>query len=434
LLRSPTAWHYASLAVGLAVILVLQSDQWFFFDEWSFLQLDDIGPMAPHVGHWSVSPTLVYEAFRAVFGLDSYFPFSLAITLVHVAAAHVIWRISIRANANPWIATSATVVFLFLGTGAENILWGFQIGYVGALLWGLIAFLLATAESISTRRFVAILALTLFSLTWSGTAVPLVVATTLMLLWRAGWRKTLIFVVVTGGVYLGWYLGFQGYLGPDTGGLGLYKLFVEMPQFIGVLLILGFGDIFPVPVVGFVLLLFVAGWLVFLVVRKQDLRFAYPALALGAASVVFAFMSAYSRASMAVGAGRASRYVYLLLLLLLPLFAVALTRFVRGRMRVLVAVCIGLLVLAGYQSFLLVQAAASQSTIEQRSDRVLSASLQLYVDGARGINLDAVPDPRGAPDMMMSELIDLYEHGYLPIDDFTAADMAQARASVLTLP
>ena len=434
LVASPGAWHILSLAAGLAVILVLQSTQWFFFDEWAFIELDGAGLMAPHVGHWSLSPTLICDAFRSVFGLGSYLPYAAAMTLAHLAAAHLIWRIMMRAGSNPWIATASTVVFIFLGTGGENILWAFQIGFVGALVFGLLAFYLAMTEKISTPRLALVTAIALVSLTWSGTSIPVVVATAILLLARSGWRRALVFVAITGAVYLAWYFAFQGYNGPDTGGFAPYKLAVLVPQFIGIMLVFGFGDVFPVPFLGFAILLAIAVWLVRLLVTKRDLRFAYPALALGAAAAVFAFMSAYSRATMAVGAGRASRYVYLLVLLLLPLIALAITRLVRDRMPWLIGSVVALLALAGFQGVVLVNEAARQSAIELGSDRALSAALQLYVDETPGIQLDAVPDPQWAPDITMRELIALYDGGYLPIDDFGPKDLADVESRVVITP
>lgn len=430
--RRPAFWHYASLAAGLAVILVMQSGQWFFFDEWAFLQPGGAGLFTAHVGHWSTTPTLIYDALVGLFGLQSYLPYALCITLLHLAAAHLIWRISLRAGVNGWIGTAAVVVFVFLGTGAENILWAFQIGFVGAVVIGLWAFLLAMTPAPTGLRFAAIIGLSLFSLTWSGTALPLVAATAAVLLARSGWRRAAIYAGLNAVVYLGWYIQFALNTGPDTGGVGLYKVFVQMPEFIGVLLILGFGAVFPVPLLGVALLAVVAAWIIVLVVRRRRIPGSLPAFLLLGAAVLFALLSAYSRAAASVGSGRSSRYVYLVVLLLLPLLGLALSRLARERTRWVASIGVVLLVLAGYQAYLLGQAATEQSAIELGSQRLLSAALELYSERVPGLNLDAIPDPRWAPDLDLRELGELYDTGRIAIGAFTPSDLAQARVNVVT--
>jgi hypothetical protein len=411
--------------------MIMQQNQWFFFDEWAFLQL--VGPdiWTSHVGHWSTAPTLIYDGLRAVFGLSTYLPYALIVTVLHLAAAHLVWRISLRSGANRWIATSLVLVFIFLGTGAENILWAFQIGFVGAVVFGLLAFLLALSPSGSPWRFTAIVALSLFSLTWSGTSLPLVAATAAVLLWRRGWRWALLFAAVNAAVYLTWYALNALGTGPDTGGFGLYKLLVAVPEFIGVMLIIGFGAVFPVPGLGFLLLLALAVWLFLTLRRRTALPAALPALILMCAAAIFVLLTAYSRAALSVGSGRSSRYVYLLVLLLIPLFGVALTRVIQERKRALVIVCVVLVALAGYQSSVLGQQAFSQAQTEQGSKRLLNAALHLYVVGTPGLRLDAIPDPQWAPDLSMQDLVDLYRIGYFPLSDYTAEDLKHAEANVV---
>ena len=48
-----------------------------------------------------------------------------------------------RAGVRPWLATLLAGVFVFFGSGAENILIAFQITFVGSLVFGLTQLLLA---------------------------------------------------------------------------------------------------------------------------------------------------------------------------------------------------------------------------------------------------------------------------------------------------
>lgn len=433
-LVSPGFWHYASLVAGLAIILILQRSQWFFFDEWAFLKLRGPGLFEPHVGHWSTSPMLVFEGLRGVVGLHTYFPYAVLVTLIHVGIAHLIWRITMRCGANGWIATAAVTVFIFLGAGAENILWAFQIGFLGAIALGLLAFWLATADEVSTRRFVAIVLVSVFSLTWAGTALPLLLATAFMMFRRKELRRVAVLLGTTGLVYLTWYLLFalNSSSNPDTGGFAPHKLFVEMPVFLGVMFILGFGRVFPVLGIGAALLGATALWLLQLVRRKDYAGDFDPALALGVATVAFAGLTAFSRADFSLGAGRSSRYIYTIVAFLLPLLSVAMSRAAKRWSRGVLVASATLVALACYQGAALVHAAHEQSVTEQDLRGQLSAALRLYVTDPGELNTRAQPDGMWAPDMTMTDLIDLYKAGDIDIGPFTADEMRRATAALVS--
>src|SRR5450830_499712 len=55
------------------------------------------------------------------------------LSLAHVSTTHQVWRISLRAGANAWNTKAVVAVLVVLGSGAENILWGFQVGFLTAL-------------------------------------------------------------------------------------------------------------------------------------------------------------------------------------------------------------------------------------------------------------------------------------------------------------
>ena len=421
---------------GFAYVMRLQRDQWFFLDDWSFLKLDGPGLFEPHVGHWSTSPLLLFHACRDVFGLGSYVPFALAVTLAHLATAHLVWRITLRARANAWIATAAVAVLVVLGSGAENILWGFQVGFLTALALGLLAFLLADVAPLSRNRLLAIIALSAFALTWSGTAIPLIVATAALIAHRQGVRKAITYAIACAAVYLTWYAVYA--IGdpnnPDTGGLGLEKIFIRVPEFLGVMLLLGWQSIFPVFGIGAIVLITLLVWLVRLWRSGTKVEALSPALILTGAAALFALMTAYSRAEWSLGSGRASRYMYVLVVLLLPLCAVALTRLARDR-RVWVMGASALLVgLAAYQAADLSTAARNQATIEQGSRGLISAALSLYVANPARIDLAAQPDGKWAPDVTLGDLAALYEQGKLPIGTFSPSDLATERAIVEPSP
>jgi hypothetical protein len=365
--------------------------------------------------------------------MASYMPFAIAVTFVHLAVAHLVWRIALRARANAWIATAAVAVLVVLGSGGENILWGFQVGFLGAFALGLLAFLLADAPVVGRGRLAAIIGVSAFSLAWSGTAIPLVVATAALLWHRQGWRKAALYATVCAAVYGAWYLAFAvgNPNNPDTGGLGLEKLFIRIPQFLGVMLLLGWDSVFPFIGIGVAVLLALSVWLIVMWRRKTRLAGFAPALILLGAAVLFAFMAAYSRAEWSIGAGRSSRYIYVLVALLLPLCAVALTRLARERRAWVVSVCGVLLGFVGFQAWTLVVEADRQAALEAHSHGLISAALQLYLENPAIVDPLAQPDAEWAPDVTLGDIVVLYERGALPVGPFTEGELDEARAVVL---
>lgn len=144
-MQRPGRWtwvHLASLVGILSALVVLSRGQWFFGDEWDFLLFRGVahpavGVFYPHNEHWSTLPILWYRAVFQVFALRSYWPYLLSLFAIHLAVVHLLWRCVIRAGVPASIATVGAAAFGLFGAGSENLLWAFQIGFVGSLAAGL---------------------------------------------------------------------------------------------------------------------------------------------------------------------------------------------------------------------------------------------------------------------------------------------------------
>ena len=126
-------------AVALGLYLSLSRGVTFFHDEWSFLTHRDDWTleilMAPHNEHWSLVLAAVYKALLSIFGLQTYVPYLFVLLLLHLSTAAGIYAL-LKANSGVVIAFLAGTLFLFLGTGHENLFWAFQMGFVGAAAAG----------------------------------------------------------------------------------------------------------------------------------------------------------------------------------------------------------------------------------------------------------------------------------------------------------
>src|SRR6266581_4208963 len=126
-------------------VLVLTSYKIFFFDEWDFVVLDrrwDISVLlSPHNEHWSTIPILVWKVLFVAVGLSSHIPYEATALIVHLMAAYLLFQL-IRRRSGDLPALAAALTLLLLGSGAENIVWAFQLAWVGSVAFGLGAMLL----------------------------------------------------------------------------------------------------------------------------------------------------------------------------------------------------------------------------------------------------------------------------------------------------
>jgi hypothetical protein len=134
----------ALLAAG-ALLLALTHGLTFFQDTWEFLinrrdfSADSL--FAPHNEHIVVVPVAIELVLLEVFGMSSAAPEHVLLIAAVLASATLLF-IYVRRRIGPWPALMATVLLLFLGPAWQDILWPFELGFVGSVLFGL-AMLLA---------------------------------------------------------------------------------------------------------------------------------------------------------------------------------------------------------------------------------------------------------------------------------------------------
>ena len=72
------------------------------------------------------------------------------VVIAHATTALLLRAVARRGGARPWTATIVVAVFVLYGPGEQNIVWAFQMTFVGALLFGLVHLLLADHDSHSS--------------------------------------------------------------------------------------------------------------------------------------------------------------------------------------------------------------------------------------------------------------------------------------------
>jgi hypothetical protein len=316
------------LAAAFGVWAYLDRNLWFFGDEWDFLTRRGLhgayfSIWVPHNEHWSVLPILLWRAIYSLEHLSTYWPYLIPLLLAHVAVVHLIWRRCLREAADVWVATAVALLFALLGTGAENLTWAFQIGFVASLLFGLLAMEVAEgprragAATLPSplARDSATAALALAALMCSTVGLATTLALGVVLLSRHGWRRTVRALAVPLGAFVIWF-ALAGHVGlKDTGDKLSASVLEKVPQFVSTNLGQALGHVAGRGSLGTALAVVLAAWLVWWSPRL----FRHHPAVLGSALAAVAF---YALA--ALGRDRISttmspsRYAYVGAALFLP--------------------------------------------------------------------------------------------------------------------
>jgi hypothetical protein len=180
-------------------------DRTFDVDEWSVVDRRWYGGLdsflEPHNEHISVYSVAVYRFLFDTFGLDDGWPYRLVVLAMHLACAALIYSL-VRRRVGDWGAAFAAIAFLFCGRACENVLHAWQMGVVGPVLAGLIAWWALDRD----RPWLAALGLVL-GIGWGSTIVPVIVGVAAEVLWSRRYR--LLWVPgIPLALYALWYVGY----------------------------------------------------------------------------------------------------------------------------------------------------------------------------------------------------------------------------------
>jgi hypothetical protein len=401
--------HHLSLPVAFVGLLWYTRRQYFTGDDWEFIHrlipgVGNLGMFAPHNEHWSTLPLVAYRVLFAVVGVRSYIPYMGVLLALHVLSAHLLWRIMVKAGADLRVATALTAVFLVLGSGADNITWAFQLGFVGSLAAGLGMVLVVLPPT--RGRLLAAWFLGVISLMCSGLGPIMVAVAGMTALLRCGWRRALLVVVVPAVVYAVWLLtyGTHSTTSPlPHGDLAL------IPDYVVTGVTSAAAGISGLRFVGGLLLLPLAWWLIARAWHRPD---AAPVVALAAGTLLFFVVVGIGRIGLGVAESEQSRYVYITAILLLPATAVALSQL--SRRHVLAAGVVALAIGWGGIHNVRTLGLSVQMTTGVRDHAQARIILASHLVGADAVVLPRPPEYGTAPDLTWADLVYLVRHDDLP--------------------
>ena len=329
--RLAVAIHVATLVAAFVVWLHLDRHLWFYGDEWDFLVHRGLfhaqrSIWAPHNEHWSTLPILLWRGIFSIVHLQHYWPYLVALLIVHLAVLHLLWRRGRREEIDVWVLSAFVALMAFLGSGAGDLAWAFQVGFLGSLAFGLLALDLldrpAPPRVTDTGAVLAAAA----ALMCSNIGVPMLVALGVLALARRGWRGAAAIVALPAAGFVVWYvlIGHAG-TASDAVTAGIVE---GIPRFVWNQVHTNGGRIFRLgslhaAFLAPVLIIALLAWLTWR--WRQVVRPHAAVVALLAADLVFHIIVALARERL----GRSfdpSRYVYIDAVLLLPAFALMVGR------------------------------------------------------------------------------------------------------------
>lgn len=321
--RTPWLVLAALSVLAFAAILRAGRGLFFFGDEWAFmLTRRGVSPevfFEPHNEHPVAVGVATFKVLLAVFGMSSYVPFQVMIALLHIATGVAVFLYA-RPRLGPHLALVPAALMLFLGAAWEDVMWPFQIAFIGAVLFGLVALLAFDAR----RDWLACVALVLSCMS-SGLGFPFLGIALIEILWdERRWRR--LWVVVVPVLFVA--VSLVGYGGGQhnqlTSPSAAVRWALEMAAG-------GFGAFGAVGINwGRSLMLAVVVALV-LGVRSGRVRVGRRLVALTAGLLAYWYLIASGRASLQGLAPDTSRYLYMSAALILVIAVTALGRTVVTR-------------------------------------------------------------------------------------------------------
>jgi hypothetical protein len=204
--------------LAATTILWLASSFTFYYDEWTFITTAPAWSWAtylqPHNEHPVMLARAIYAVLLSTVGLRSYLPYMAVLLALHAASVVLVFEI-VRRRAGDLVALGAAALLLLLGAGWENLLWAFQLQFVGSVACGL-GMLLALQGQPRPRNLLIAATLLTASLMFSGVGVFFGVAAVVQLGVTPERRHDLIWFAPTVFAVVAWYVAFGRSYSPAT--------------------------------------------------------------------------------------------------------------------------------------------------------------------------------------------------------------------------
>jgi len=415
--------HLLTLTTAGVFLLVEATKQWFYLDEWDFLAYRGLrftgteGLFAPHNEHWTTIPILIWRGLFNLVGVRDYWLYALPLIVAHLAVVHLVWRLMLRHEVDPWTATLLVAAFAVLGVGSENLTRAFQITFVGSVAFGLLAI-----DALERDRFWVPPIWGVGALMCSNIGIPMVFGCVLVALARRRYTAAAITAIPPAVIFIIWYMliGHIGtYASTDIASLS----FGGLVSYVWMGLTASMGGLVDGSAhLGAVFVAVLAG----AAVARRNV----PAALSLAAVALYAFVG-LGRLQYGVDQATASRYSYIAVALCLPLIGQLITTLARRRdLRPIVMS--GLIVLIGANAVSLEMDTNLVAATADKWGSQIQAAAYLIHTGERFPGYATSSSSIGPPnEPSVAALTSLIRRGQFPVPAAVPRHTLQAERAIL---
>jgi len=409
-----------SIAVFTSLLLLyLNRDLWFYGDDFSFVFdryfeakngsfVDAI--LNPHNEHPAVLPSLTYLTIESVFGLSHYWLFLLPVLTMHAIIVICIGGLLKKTLTSPYLVVAGTCVVAFLSAGNENLFWGFQFGFIGAIAFGLLQLVLIyDRQNVGWRDYLGSF-FAICAVTTQGTGLTSLFVVGLFLLFSKRWKSLFIAVIPAATVFAIWRLSFgstENHSKPTK-----FQL-LELHKYVWEGLTTAADGVFHLSGVASILLIGIAAFMFLRFESKSEYKLL---VALTTGILFFYIVNGFGRIHLGVNQAGASRYAYVgVVLLVIPLLFIinTFTKERKASQYIATAIAVWSLIVGGMEFI-------EHSRFREKADRErfgnMSAAIELSY--TYDVRLDALPSPALDPNVSVGKLLQAEEEGLWPAKSF----------------
>ncbi len=199
-----------ALAIGAGLIVHLTRGTTFAADEWIWIlerrAFSAHVFLAPHNGHFSLIPLIIYKLWFKLWGMRTYVPYRALIVVGQLVVSTLVF-IYVRRRAGGLAALLGGCLILFFGPGWDDVLWPFQIAWMISVATGIGALLML--ERGDRRGDIAACLLVGCTLASSGVGIAITAGIAVELLVRPDRRRRAWVIALPLVLFAIWWIGYQ---------------------------------------------------------------------------------------------------------------------------------------------------------------------------------------------------------------------------------
>jgi hypothetical protein len=205
------------MALSFVLLMHAGRDTTFYLDDWPvILNRRDwswFNLLRPHVDHLQFFPMLVLKGMFEVVGLHDYWVYRALLAVLNILTGVLLFLYA-RKRIGPWPSIALAACLVLMAPSWFNLLYAFQINFVGGMAAGLGALLMLDRRT--RRADIAACVLLVVAIGCNGVALPFMAGIGVEILLREDrWRRIWI-PLVPAALFLVWRLVYGEYLNTQT--------------------------------------------------------------------------------------------------------------------------------------------------------------------------------------------------------------------------